>query len=161
LGDAFEPGMGYVALSRVRSLAGLKLMNLNEMALKVHPKILQHDHVFKNQSADVVHYLQNISEEERTACHTKTLLERFDGCKPKLPKKERNKIRKKESHLITFDFLKEKLSLESIAEKRGFSVGTILGHLEKLKGLGEINHDLIAYLKESIPTDDFDILSAE
>ena len=29
LGDAFEPGMGYVALSRVRRLDGLKLMNLN------------------------------------------------------------------------------------------------------------------------------------
>ena len=47
LGDTFEPGMGYVALSRVRRLSGLKIMNLNEMALKVHPLILQKDKVFK------------------------------------------------------------------------------------------------------------------
>ncbi len=55
LGDAFEPGMGYVALSRVRSLSGLKLMNLNEMALAVHPKVLQQDKVFKDASAAIVH----------------------------------------------------------------------------------------------------------
>ena len=71
LGDAFEPGMGYVALSRVRSLNGLKLMNLNEMALKVHPKILQHDQIFKDCSAAVVKYLQTLSEKEMAECQKK------------------------------------------------------------------------------------------
>ena len=79
LGDAFEPGMGYVALSRVRSLNGLKLMNLNEMALKVHPKILQHDKIFKDNSANVVKYLQTLSEKEKAQCQRKTLIERFGG----------------------------------------------------------------------------------
>ncbi len=50
LGDTFEPGMGYVALSRVRRLDGLKLLNLNDMALRVHPKILQQDSVFQRHS---------------------------------------------------------------------------------------------------------------
>ncbi|MBI5447940.1 MAG: AAA family ATPase, partial [Gammaproteobacteria bacterium] len=62
LGDAFEPGMGYVALSRVRSLNGLKLINLNEMALKVHPKILQHDKVFKESSSALIKHFKNLSE---------------------------------------------------------------------------------------------------
>jgi ATP-dependent DNA helicase PIF1 len=53
LGDAFEPGMGYVALSRVRSLSGLKLMNLNAMALEVHPKVLEQDKLFKEASCVV------------------------------------------------------------------------------------------------------------
>lgn len=62
LGDAFEPGMGYVALSRVRSLNGLKLINLNEMALTVHPKILEHDKIFQTCSADNVKYLLTVTD---------------------------------------------------------------------------------------------------
>lgn len=62
LGDAFEPGMGYVALSRVRSLNGLKLINLNEMALKVHPKILEHDKIFQSCSADNVKSLETLTD---------------------------------------------------------------------------------------------------
>jgi ATP-dependent DNA helicase PIF1 len=93
LGDAFEPGMGYVALSRVRSLNGLKLMNLNEMALKVHPRILQQDHLFKNDSNNIVEYLQTLSENEMAECHQKTLRERFKGytdkdTKPDKPSKK-------------------------------------------------------------------------
>ena len=43
LSQAFIHGMGYVALSRVRTLAGIKLMGLNEMALKVNPAITEFD----------------------------------------------------------------------------------------------------------------------
>jgi len=79
LGDAFEPGMGYVALSRVRSLSGLKLMNLNQMALTVHPDILQQDTVFRNSSVELVQYLQALPKEEMTQCHITTLEKRFCG----------------------------------------------------------------------------------
>ena len=73
LGDTFEPGMGYVALSRVRSLHGLKLMNLNEMALRVHPKILQHDKNFKEHSKVISEYLQSLSQKQIASIHKKTL----------------------------------------------------------------------------------------
>ncbi len=43
LSDAFEKGMGYVALSRVRSLHGIRLLGLNDVALQVHPEILEFD----------------------------------------------------------------------------------------------------------------------
>ena len=43
LSAAFEYGQGYVALSRVRSLAGLYLSGFNERALAVHPQILKKD----------------------------------------------------------------------------------------------------------------------
>jgi ATP-dependent DNA helicase PIF1 len=161
LGDAFEPGMGYVALSRVRSLNGLKLMNLNEMALKVHPKILQHDQVFKDHSAATVKYLQTLSEKETTESHSKTLIARFESS---MSKRERNKkiaVRKKPTHLTTLEMLKENLSIESIAENRGFSVRTILGHLEKLQSLKQIDDPLIEKLKKMISENDFDIIFSE
>jgi hypothetical protein len=46
LSRAFEFGQGYVALSRLRSLAGLHLLGLNERALRVHPKAVEKDAAF-------------------------------------------------------------------------------------------------------------------
>lgn len=50
LGDAFAYGMGYVALSRVRTLAGLNLTGINEIALQVDPEIIELDQVWQKMS---------------------------------------------------------------------------------------------------------------
>lgn len=50
LRQCFEVGMGYVAFSRVRSLASLKLLGFNQLALKVNEEILSFDKELKNQS---------------------------------------------------------------------------------------------------------------
>ncbi|MHB8710595.1 MAG: ATP-dependent DNA helicase, partial [Minisyncoccota bacterium] len=50
LSKAFEYGQGYVALSRVRRLAGLFLTGLNARALQVHPEILEKDYEFRAAS---------------------------------------------------------------------------------------------------------------
>jgi ATP-dependent DNA helicase PIF1 len=50
LARAFEYGQGYVALSRLRSLAGLHLLGLNERALRVHPKAVEKDAEFRAAS---------------------------------------------------------------------------------------------------------------
>jgi len=155
LGDAFEPGMGYVALSRVRSLNGLKLMDLNEIALQVHPKILQHDQLFKKSSTVVVQHLLSLSEKEKEASQRKVLLERFQGSTGKAFNK------KMPTHLTTLLMLKENLSIATIAEKRDLSVDTILTHLEKLLSLKQLNRVDIAHLKDMLSETDFDIIFAE
>lgn len=162
LGDTFEPGMGYVALSRVRSLSGLKLMNLNEMALTVHPKILQQDKGFKDSSAAIVKYLRTLSKNEIAQYHRKTLIERFGGNKTKVTEK-RNRRKKTEipTHITTLEMLKENLTIESIAAKRGLSVGTVIRHIEKLKSLKQIDKALMENLKDVISKNDFDIIFAE
>lgn len=43
LSKTFEYGMGYVALSRVRSLTGIKLIGINELALKVNQDAVKLD----------------------------------------------------------------------------------------------------------------------
>ena len=50
LSKSFECGMGYVALSRVRRLDGIKLMGINQMALEVSPEIVEKDKEFRKLS---------------------------------------------------------------------------------------------------------------
>jgi ATP-dependent exoDNAse (exonuclease V) alpha subunit len=151
LSDAFEPGMGYVALSRVRTLAGLKLMGLNDTALSVHPKILTHDKKFQEWSVAVSEALQSFSAKEKQKQHDEVLTVRFGGTKEAdvllktKTKKTRIKVAKKPTQEITKEFLEKKVSLEDIAKERGVTIGTILSHLEKLQGVGELPD--INYLK--------------
>lgn len=164
LGDAFEPGMGYVALSRVRSLTGLKLMNLNEMALKVHPKVLAQDTVFKQHSVEFVHYLNTLSDTAKVFHQEKTLLDRFEGGAEKTARKKAERIKKQNepaTHIITLNLLKEDLTVDEIADKRELTLTTILGHLEKLQGLHLLDNQYLTSLKNKISTEAFDAIFSE
>jgi ATP-dependent DNA helicase PIF1 len=163
LGDTFEPGMGYVALSRVRSLSGLKLMNLNDMALKVHPVILQQDKIFKHQSLLITEDLENTVETEISKIQAETLTNRFSGmaktsCQSTVAPQNKKIKKKVLHHLQTLDLLKKKISIELIAEKLCFTKGTIIKHLEKLKGLNSINSTDLEYLKSAFTSEDFSVL---
>ncbi|MFH1225900.1 MAG: PIF1 family DEAD/DEAH box helicase [bacterium] len=57
LSKAFALGMGYVALSRVRTLEGIKLLGINDMALKVDPAIVELDQEFSRQSQTLAEQL--------------------------------------------------------------------------------------------------------
>lgn len=46
LSKSFAPGMGYVALSRVRTLNGLFLRGINQRALQVDPRVQEQDAIF-------------------------------------------------------------------------------------------------------------------
>lgn len=50
LSRSFTPGMGYVALSRVRSLSGLYLLGINNIALLLHPDIHSYDAELRQSS---------------------------------------------------------------------------------------------------------------
>lgn len=59
LGKSFEYGMGYVALSRVRSLGGIKLIGINELALHVNPKVIDLDkNLYSKSSVDLKEHLK-------------------------------------------------------------------------------------------------------
>jgi ATP-dependent exoDNAse (exonuclease V) alpha subunit len=49
LANVFEPGMGYVALSRVRSLDALSILGLHGKAFFVHPEVLTKDEEFRKE----------------------------------------------------------------------------------------------------------------
>ncbi|HEX7047730.1 MAG TPA: helix-turn-helix domain-containing protein [Gammaproteobacteria bacterium] len=163
LGKAFEPGMGYVALSRVRSLAGLKLMNLNEIALQVHPEILANDSTLKEQSRLAREHLRHLTDTERQRQQQDTLVKRFKGSLEEVPIKEPRERQKKEkkppSHTVTLEMLRKKMPLDAIARERELKPGTIIDHIEKLKGAGDLPD--ITYLKDAFPANDFESVLGE
>jgi hypothetical protein len=64
LSRAFEYGQGYVALSRLRSLAGLHLLGLNEKALHVHPQAIEKDVAFRDASDDALDEMARLGADE-------------------------------------------------------------------------------------------------
>lgn len=129
LSKAFTPGMGYVALSRVRSLAGLRLLGFNELALKVDENILQWDDKFRNWSEETEKWWSNLSADERKRSQEIFFQEYTDR-----PKKGRKKENNKEK---TRKLLAQKMKVAEIAKELGLTERTIVGHIEKLLAAGE------------------------
>ena len=123
LSKSFTPGMGYVALSRVRSLEGLALKGLNELALQVDQNILESDKQFRIMSEETIKALESFSKEEKKKAQKIFVKDNFE---------KSNKIKKKISNKeITRKMIKQKMSISEIAKKQGFAEGTIVSHIEK------------------------------
>jgi transposase-like protein len=140
LSATFEYGQGYVALSRVRSLAGLYLRGFNEKALQVHPRILAHDAIFLASSVSAGEAFAHMSARELQDMHDNFIR----ACGGTL-EKGRARVSKKKlpTHEVTRELLMQKLTPQQIAKTRGVTVGTVIEHLEKLlrKGLIDIEAD--------------------
>lgn len=70
LSRAFTPGMGYVALSRVRSLDGVYLKGINNTALQMHPDIFEFDGVIRQASDEVASVTDDQEVVEETEVQT-------------------------------------------------------------------------------------------
>lgn len=62
LSKSFAYGMGYVALSRVKSLDGIRLLGINPTALMVDGEVGEKDITFRKLSSQSVEYLKNIGQ---------------------------------------------------------------------------------------------------
>jgi ATP-dependent exoDNAse (exonuclease V) alpha subunit len=65
LSQSFEFGMGYVALSRVRSLSGIRLLGINRLALKVDEKAIKLDQVLRKKSKKDLAWFESLKANER------------------------------------------------------------------------------------------------
>jgi hypothetical protein len=139
LSKSFTPGMGYVALSRVRTLGGMKLLGFNQMALQVHPEVLVFDIGIQEDSDVAAGALANMTEAEKE----KIRQEFLDRVAEKVDEHKSNKDERSSAEK-TLDFILEKKSLEEIADMRGVKQETIVGHLEDLlKDGNEIDIDYL------------------
>ena len=142
LSKSFESGQGYVALSRLRSLSGLKLMGLNQTALSIDPVIREQDTRFLELADIAEDTYQELTDDDKLDLQTKHIIrlggtleeETIEKNKKGLKKKRRKKISPlKATHEETKDLIKEEYSLEELIEERGLAENTIIKHLEILR----------------------------
>jgi hypothetical protein len=149
LSKSFEKGMGYVALSRVRSLSGLRLLGLNDIAVQVRAEVLDFDEDLRKISNKHLTEMISLTEKEKKDKQQKFLRKIAPevGSNGKYIKPKTNTLEE------TRKMLEAGMGVKEIAELRGSKVGTILDHLEKILNL---DRDLdIRHLEKEISTSKF------
>jgi len=147
LAQAFEYGQGYVAISRVRTLAGLYLLGLNKRALEVHPDILAKDVEFRTQSAEAMEKFHGMNVRE-----VRSLQEKFiTDCGGKIEVSIALPIlapSKTNIYAETLALVKSGKTIKEIAAARSLTEGTIVSHLEKLRARGDLSEQDITHLAD-------------
>lgn len=158
LSDTFEYGQGYVALSRVRALAGLHLIGLNDRALEVHPEVSAADRDFKLRSARARMKFEPMSDVEHRALARHFI--RAAGGEPDggiSAKAKKKKTQQRNSTLDeTFALLRNGKTIPEIATMRALAKSTILAHVGELHAAGRIGRAAVeriapAHLKKALP----------
>jgi len=151
LSGVFEFGQGYVALSRVRRLAGLYLLGWNAKTFLVHPDILAKDEIFRVCSREAQAGLADITEVELIKKHQDFIL----ACEGSLEVNVhavkpigvwRIKKPKIDTYCATLALWNTGKDIAQIVKVRALTSGTILGHVEKLVANKKINHEDLARL---------------
>jgi hypothetical protein len=156
LSKSFVRGMGYVALSRVRSLGGMKLLGFNDMSLEVDEEVLEKDLEFQKQSEIARRNLAEMSQVEVEKKQKEWIrkIEPEEKIKIKRKEKEENREAKKSTQEITASMLENEIPLADIAEARGVKQETIVSHVEDL--LAEEKCPDITYLKRELKRSELD-----
>lgn len=156
LSRTFELGQGYVALSRLKSLAGLQLLGMNEMSLQLDPLARGADKRFLVLSDEADANYAMLDEESMTQAHekfilksggtlSKSVIDAYANLQTKRREQNQAQIDKKQklgnqvsdksdsTLLATRILLEESLSIAEISQARQLSQSTIMRHIAELK----------------------------
>ena len=156
LSRTFELGQGYVALSRLKSLAGLQLLGMNEMSLQLDPLARGADKRFLVLSDEADANYAMLDEESMTQAHekfilksggtlSKSVIDAYANLQTKRREQQQAQIGKKQklgnqvsdksdsTLLATRLLLEESLSIAEISQARQLSQSTIMRHIAELK----------------------------
>lgn len=159
LTHVFEFGQGYVALSRVRRLTGLHVLGWNQRAFQVHPEVVAKDVQFRaasEQAADKLNQtpkdqIQAMQDQFVRACGGKVVAEIGSAGAPQESHTthgatKSGNSRKERRWERTLSLVRSGKTIAEIAALRGRTEGTILEHLEMLRGKGQLATKDIAHL---------------
>ena len=156
LSRTFELGQGYVALSRLKSLAGLQLLGMNDMSLQLDPLARGADKRFLVLSEEADANYAMLDEESMTQAHekfvlksggtlSKSVIDAYATLQKKRREQQQAQIDKKQklsnqvsdksesTLLATRVLLEESLTIAEISQARQLSQSTIMRHIGELK----------------------------
>lgn len=136
LSKTFERGQGYVALSRLKSLSTLQLLGLNTMALEVDGLAKKADVRFQELSDQAEQQYAKEDVEELA----KSFVVKVGGITDeKEIKRQKGRIATASEKSSTLDVTKQAVergdTIREIADQRGLTEATIIGHIGKLRKL--------------------------
>ncbi|MFA6392975.1 MAG: AAA family ATPase [Candidatus Paceibacterota bacterium] len=139
LRSTFTYGMGYVALSRVRTLSGICLIGFTKESLLVDPKVLMHDQDLQNESYQNELMFNKLKNGEQKMLEVE-FINRMEGTihignrtKVALSATRRGGgITKTPTILVTKEYLDEGKNIKEIAKERNLTAGTITHHIEQI-----------------------------
>jgi len=148
LSNTFAYGMGYVALSRVRKLSGVRLIGFNPQALRVDPEVLKFDQGLRAESKENEKLFSKLKKDEQEKLEREFIL-RMDGTLgvSKVLDTKTKKLKKIPTTLITKELLDKGMNIKEIAKERGLVEGTIISHIEEI--MAEYPTTIITHLRPS------------
>ena len=139
LSKTFEPGQGYVALSRLRNWHGLHLLGFNQVALAVDGLAYKADIRFAELSEENEDWLFQF-EKEQLAIANLDFIDKCGGTTdPEVIEKNQHRTRNKKPAPKVSTFQKTKVlllsgkTMEEVAFERELTQGTVIGHLQRIK----------------------------
>jgi GTPase SAR1 family protein len=133
LSRTFSYGMGYVALSRVRTLSGIRLVGLNRDSLKVDPKVIEFDQNLRNESTQNELLFNKLKKGEQEKLEHDFILRMGGSIKAVVVHKARKAESAKIPTMITTkELLEQGKSIREISKARGLTEGTITHHIEQI-----------------------------
>jgi hypothetical protein len=139
LSKSFTYGMGYVALSRVRTLDGVHLLGISQQALQVDPSILVIDQQLQQLSDRASNRLEEISKSELQKTHNEFITSCGGTLEVQKISKKKNFLKEaggKSTHEASYELVKSGKSIAETAQERELTFGTIINHLDKCRDLG-------------------------
>lgn len=151
LSRAFVYGQGYVALSRVRSLEGLKVLGMSPNALQVDPLVVAADVRFHALTEEADEAFEAMEPGEAEEMHERFVVSQ-GGKMPseddvKKAKKNIQYAKKTDTYTLTKELMLTEKSIKEIANERDMTEATVWSHVEKLVADGAITASQLRYLE--------------
>ena len=137
LSHTFEKGQGYVALSRLKTLDGLRLKGFNEQALELDSLAIKADRRFQELSSEAEEHFENIDLTKQHNAFIRHCGGTLNEIEIQRNEKKLAKNGGKQNYAAatldeTRELFEEGYDIADIATERGLTPATIINHLGRL-----------------------------
>jgi len=132
LTNTFTYGMGYVALSRVRTLSGIRLLGFNPNALAVDPEVLLYDKHLRTESKKNELLFADLTPQAQMEMEQTFIVQMGGSIDVTKTVDSQGKAKKIPTLLKTLELVQSGNTINQIANTRNLTTGTVISHIEQI-----------------------------